>query len=144
MRISENLTIRGGKAFAIMSYSEDGPSLLRRIAMPERVIVPAPIYRNAVDIPTPTVVPTTAPQEEPVTIRYARREDVSISTRVGSCAKRGLRKNAQVRHGFSTNREIKALTNNQKGRNRATRLGNEGGWVGKTASWKDSRETQYR
>jgi hypothetical protein len=98
MRISETITIRGGQAFAIISYSEDGPSLLRRIAMPERVTAPEPIYRAVVATPAPVVSP--APTPEPATITYARRLTVSVGTRYGSCAKRGLRKDAQVRHYY--------------------------------------------
>ncbi len=154
MQISATVTIRRGRTFEIKGTSADGTQLLRPTVTYSNVDevlgemfsqarsqldarVPAPV--KALERKTPMPAKT-----EPATIKYARREEVSASTRVGSQWGYGLRSHASVKHGFKTKREVKALTESQKGRNRAKRLGNEGGWVGKTASWKDTRDTQYR
>lgn len=158
MQISANVTIRRGCAYEIKATNADGTQLLRPTATRTNVDevlgemfaqarsqlnarAPAPVKKKLEAKPQQHAP---AKKQEPATITYARRQEVSISTRVGSQLGYGLRAHASVKHGWKTKREIKSLAVGYSGWRRAVRNGNDAGWTGKHASWKDSRDAQYR
>lgn len=142
MRISDTITIRRGRAYEIKGTSSDGTLLLRPTAMvemPKSVALPAP--KRYEDDPVPAITPSQTVHELQTGVNIVNFSDVDSwfgsdesivtpvrrpadpSTRYGSCAKRGLRKSAQVEHYF----DCRLYAFNRPGK-----------------CWKNARSTQYK
>ncbi len=142
MRISDTITIRRGRAYEIKGTSEDGTMLLRptkMVEMPKSVALPAPKKDVEAEAPAPisginvtmlenglnvinfSDVDSWLNSDESIVTPVHRPADPS--TRYGSCAKRGMRKGAQVRHYY----DCRLYAFDRPGK-----------------CWKNTRHTQYR
>jgi len=117
MRVCDTITVRHGQAYEIKSVSTNGVMLLRPT---ESVVLKFEKIQGK-------AVKASAAEETVHETHEITREPhrPSNGTRMGSCAHRGLRKNAQIRHYY----DCRLYAFDQ---------------YGKTVSWKKSRKTQYR